>query len=373
VKALNNHIILSFIAFVATNIYFVLWFLIDAQILQDQVTQKLSFFEFVGITNGALIIISMFSITYRKFGDLILQWGYSNLLRFVILVTLSAIIFVVACIVLFTFHFYRVGTEDIFISIKNSINNSYYIPLVFFFIVISMLMFFISNLERRSGSISRLLSQSMGKTIEPRMIYRGFIFIDLNDATSLAERLGSTKYANLLRDCFQLLNELIAVSPFEVYQYVGDEAVVTWGRGVRNADLLAIHLFSDFKAYLKEKRIRFLKLYGVQPVFKCAIHSGDVIESEIGKGVKHLVYHGDVLNTTSRLLSQCHANKSDLIISESTLKSELEIRQTYTLQRITHRNLKGKLGAVNAYKVSENKNEHKPKTTSKIFLIKSDS
>jgi adenylate cyclase len=40
------------------------------------------------------------------------------------------------------------------------------------------------------------------------------------------------------------------------------------------------------------------------PEFKGALHGGNVVVSEVGKYKSEIAYHGDVLNTTSRMLGQ---------------------------------------------------------------------
>ncbi|WP_299519290.1 adenylate/guanylate cyclase domain-containing protein [Winogradskyella sp.] len=360
---------MSIIAIVATNIYYILWLLIDASVTTRQIINGLSFYEFVVITNGALLIICILSITYKRLGDRLLKWGYSNILRFIMITMVSLLFFISGSIILFSLHFKLKNAEDIYASTVASIDNSYFIPLVFFFGLTSILMFFISNLERRSGNVFRLIAQSMGNSLQPKLIERGFMFIDLNDATSLAEDLGERKYANLLRDCFRMLNELVERSSFEIYQYVGDEVVITWQSNYKNADLKALQLFADYKAYLIENKNAFLKAYGIQPKFKCAIHYGEVVVSEIGKEVKHLVYHGDVLNTTSRLLSKCHFYHTDCIISTTAINNAKKIKEHFALELLAINKLKGKEYPVEAYKVKSVKDiESRSSNDTPFFL-----
>ncbi|MEM6720667.1 MAG: adenylate/guanylate cyclase domain-containing protein [Bacteroidota bacterium] len=350
-KTLNNHIILTLIAIFSTNVYFLMWFLMDEAVTQRNIVAQLSFYEFMSITNGALLIISIFSVTYKKMGDQLIENGFSNRFRFFFKVLLSVFIFVMASLLLFAIHFMVKTASTAFENVQDVMTSPYFTALVIFFSFTSILMFFISNLERRSGNISTLFFRSMGEFIQPTLTKRGFLFIDLNDATRLAEQLGSERYAKLLRDCFRLLNELVSVSNFEVYQYVGDEAVITWKASHRNSDLKALQLFNDYKAYLEEHKTTFLQEYGIQPTFKCAIHFGEVVVSEIGKDVKHLVYHGDVLNTASRLLSQCHFYHTDCIISAATIQQKERIDKKYYLNAITANNLKGKEKHIHAYTV----------------------
>jgi adenylate cyclase len=52
------------------------------------------------------------------------------------------------------------------------------------------------------------------------------------------------------------------------------------------------------------------------PGFKAALHGGNIVVSEVGKYKSEIAYHGDVLNTTARILSKCHELESELLISD---------------------------------------------------------
>lgn len=371
-KAIKNHIILSLIALIATNFFFVLSLIFGISATNELLVDGISFVQFIGIINIVLIIVAGLSVFYKDLGNTILRWGYSNYLRGAFLIVLSVLLFISASLILFGIHFALINPFDVIENIIDTATSPFFIALTFYFLLVSTLMFFISNLERRSGNIFRLIEQSMGNTIQPTVVDRGFMFIDLNDATGLAESLGGRQYACLLRDCFRMLNELIAFTPFEVYQYVGDEAVITWETTTPNADLKIFQLFSDFKAYLRENQFVFDEAYQIEPKFKCAVHSGEVVQSEIGRDIKHLVYHGDVLNTTSRLLSQCHDNNTDMIISEKALINKKLIKNKYSISPVVYDQLKGKRQIVKAYTVAERPSIHNTQKYNTLFTTKND-
>jgi len=355
-KNLNNYIMLTLIAFLATNMFFLILLIIDNGITRGNVFDELSFLNFVGIANTGLLGISFAAPTFKRLGNTMTFRGYSSGIQFSIKLSLSIMIYVTVALLATMIHYLILvqlpWSEGLAMAWKFSSHN-YFIATVFFIGLISILMFFISNLERRSGSVARLFSQSMGEVLKPRLTERGFMFIDLNDATGLAEKLGSERYAHLLRDCFGMLNELVSLSSFEVYQYVGDEAVITWKADLPHSDGKSLDLFVDFKAYLEENTQRFLQRYGLQPHFKCAIHRGWAVQSEIGKEVKHLVYHGDVLNTTARLLGQCHLQNTDIIISETAIIERPFLESKYQLEPMHYTSLKGKKNRVKAYVVQK--------------------
>jgi adenylate cyclase len=68
------------------------------------------------------------------------------------------------------------------------------------------------------------------------------------------------------------------------------------------------------------KREVYQAKYNLLPQFKAGIHAGKVIVTEVGKIKKDIVYHGDVLNTTSRIEGKCNELNQQLLVSEDALK-----------------------------------------------------
>ena len=83
----------------------------------------------------------------------------------------------------------------------------------------------ISNEKFGKGVFLKML---FGKYKNPIEEYRIFMFLDLKSSTTIAETLGHFKYSQLIQDCFYDLNELVPKYSAEIYQYVGDEVVLSW-------------------------------------------------------------------------------------------------------------------------------------------------
>jgi hypothetical protein len=62
----------------------------------------------------------------------------------------------------------------------------------------------------------------------PKAEERIFLFLDLEGSTRLAEALGSARYFELLRRFVDDLTEPVLAAEGEIYQYAGDEVVITW-------------------------------------------------------------------------------------------------------------------------------------------------
>ena len=363
-----NYIILTIIAVCFTNVYFIVGAFSTKQYTTLWNYHEIPFWSYFFMTNLALMVCALAATQYIAFGKYLRVKGYGALSILCIKTGIMTLLFGVTMASILWGYFYLQNGETSFTKTFNALYDPTFLGTLSFFAFVSVLMFFVSNLERRFGSAEILIRQSIGKMLRPKKLQKGFLFIDLNNATTMAETLGSTRYSGILRKCFQMLNELVIGYGFSIYQFVGDEAIVVFDPDAKNSDYRAISFFQDFKAYIKEQKQDFLKEFNWVPEFKCAIHSGEVIKSEIGKDVKHLVYHGDTLNTCARILSQCHSLNTDLLISSVVLKSNDIIRKNYVLQNIGEKSLKGKVIPVRLYAVHLIVSET-PKT---FFLIKDD-
>lgn len=86
-----------------------------------------------------------------------------------------------------------------------------------------------------------LLNFLSGKYYHPREEERIYMFLDLKSSTTIAERIGNRRFFELLKEVYFDITEPILESLGEIYQYVGDEVVVTWpvDKGVQDNNCLA--------------------------------------------------------------------------------------------------------------------------------------
>jgi len=164
-----------------------------------------------------------------------------------------------------------------------------------------------------------------GRYFTPKREDRIFMFMDIKSSTAIAEQIGEIEYFNFLNETFQVASEGIIARKGEIYQYIGDEIVISWEHktGLSNAN--CIQCFFEITENLEEQKDYFIDKYGVAPVFKAGLHSGFVTAGELGNVKKEIVYSGDVLNTASRIQSLC--NKLNVrILCSSTLANQLPIK-----------------------------------------------
>lgn len=186
-------------------------------------------------------------------------------------------------------------------------------------LIISLISNFMDELHRKLGR-DAIYNLVLGKYHQVRQEERIFLFIDLNHSTDIAEEMGEMKYSHFLQDYFYDISEPIARYFGRVYQYVGDEAVVTWPmkKGLKFA--VCLRCFFAIQKQIKRYQQYYLTTYGRTPEFKASLHGGAVVVSEVGKYKSEIAYHGDVLNTTARMLGKCHELESELLVSSSLLQ-----------------------------------------------------
>ncbi|HKZ66429.1 MAG TPA: adenylate/guanylate cyclase domain-containing protein [Chitinophagaceae bacterium] len=180
-----------------------------------------------------------------------------------------------------------------------------------------------------------------GKYNTPREEKRIFMFLDLNSSTTIAEQLRDEAYHALLKDFFADITTPILENKGEIYQYVGDEVVIAWNYEDGKKDLHCLKCFFDMKLHIQKKKEKYLRQYGVIPSFKAGIHCGRVIAGEVGVIKRDITYSGDVLNTTSRILTKCGELNEEIIASEELL-SEVSFIKDYITRPLGAIRLKGK-------------------------------
>ncbi len=158
-----------------------------------------------------------------------------------------------------------------------------------------------------------------GEFYRPTQEERIFLFIDINNATSIAEKIGSKAYFYYLNDFRGIIESAIFKYKGEIFQYVGDEVVISWktADGINNNN--AIELFFEIQKLIKSKEKYFQGKYDFNISVKGALHIGEVTKGELGKNKRDFAFVGDVLNTTSRMYSICKREKVSLVISKELM------------------------------------------------------
>jgi adenylate cyclase len=218
-------------------------------------------------------------------------------------------------------------------------------------VVMIVIISFIKQMNNKFGP-GILIPMLLGRFRKPRIEERIFLFMDLKDSTTYAERLGHLKFSEMIQDCFLDVNKVIPPFNAEIYQYVGDEVVLSWSSKEGLKKMNCIKFFFSFQSFLQNKREYYVEKYGFVPQFKAGANLGDITVAEVGDYKRELAYHGDTINTAARIQSVCNTFGKSFIISER-LKDQLEWEESFTTEFIDSIKLKGKEKEIYLFSVSK--------------------
>ena len=191
-----------------------------------------------------------------------------------------------------------------------------------------------------------------GKYHKPLQEARVFMFLDIKSSTTIAENIGHLKYFEMLKEYYDDLTNPVVEHNGEIYQYVGDEIIVSWKPQLGLKNNQCLNCFFSMKQALRVKKEQYLDKYGVVPVFKAGLHFGKVTTGEIGKIKKDIIFTGDVLNTTARIQGLCNTLNKEILLSEQ-LMEKLDLNGKYQFQSHGETALRGRDKKIELYSVLE--------------------
>jgi len=168
----------------------------------------------------------------------------------------------------------------------------------------------------------------LGKYIEPKIEHRIVMFMDLKDSTPIAEKLGHQQYFKFIREFIYLISNALIEHGGGIYQYVGDEVVVSWLYEKNNARRCMDALI-EARKNLQKRSEHFRRRFGVIPEFRVGIHVGDVTVGEIGVIKKDIAMSGDTMNTTARIRSACSELNQKYVVSKD-FKEKVDLKEWQT-------------------------------------------
>lgn len=211
-------------------------------------------------------------------------------------------------------------------------------------IVLINILIMINSLHRPG----ELLSFILGRYHKPLEVERIFLFIDLNDSTTIAEEMGNRGFGSFLQEYYMDVSKAVADTGGMIYDYIGDEVIISWKLkdGLRKEQCLKCYF--RLKNILSGRESYYMESFGRIPKFKAGMHMGKVVVMWVGDYKKEISYLGDVLNTTKRIQTECDRYQRELLISGSLLKKLGPIKSA-EIKHLGSSALKGKQEKVELY------------------------
>ena len=279
------------------------------------------------------------------------RWSFWRLLAlkgtlhfFIILITLTALLIGRVRLGIVEFN-------ELDMSITYILRNKSFHVFVVLFTLTSWLMNAYQQMNQKFGR-GVLIEMLLGRYHKPQEADRILMFIDLQSSVRIAEELGHIQYSSLLQDCYFDLNTQLSRYKAKIYQYVGDQVVLHWSLEDGLQDSNCIRCFFGFINRLKKRDEYYEAEYGLKPYFKAGGHMGRVTVAEVGLLKRSIAFHGDTVNTTSRIHDQCNDYQQQLLVSRdllSRLVDKSDLKYVFVGDEI----LKGKHHSMELYGIHE--------------------
>ncbi len=301
---------------------------------------------FGGLLAGALLVFYM----RDRFRGL--PFGLALLLNSIIISAFSFVFSALAFDIFLSRHMHLAVNDPMVLEKTASLlRGPYYLKTVVLWSIVTFLTVVALQVHEKYGPgvLRRML---LGRYHQPREEERIFMFVDIKSSTTIAEHLGHVRFFNLLNDFFRDITNPILYSSGEVYQYVGDEVVLSWTmeKGLSKAN--CIRCFFGMQEAVNRRAHRYRERYGVVPEFKAGLHCGPVTTGEIGVIKKDIVFSGDVMNTTSRIQSMCNEYGVKILFSKYLMDKLSLPPNGYQPRRMGMIELRGKRQKVELYTLS---------------------
>jgi adenylate cyclase len=149
--------------------------------------------------------------------------------------------------------------------------------------------------------IDTLFHLMIGTYHRPVIEEKVLVFVDINDSTGLAEKLGALKIKSLVGKFLFDISKPITDFGGEIYLYKGDGLIAIWDWQEAVRDDKILRALDAVFATLGRERERYLAQFGVAPKFRIGVHGGDVVVSEQGDTKRSIGIYGSTINIASRM------------------------------------------------------------------------
>ena len=203
------------------------------------------------------------------------------------------------------------------------------------------------------GLVKNIIQNEGGAEIGGREIEITLMFTDIENFTTISEKLQPHQLMEQLSEYFDVLTGIISASGGTIDKYIGDSIMAFWGApgavddGATAACLAAIEIQKELDELNDKWRAQGR---AVMPT-RIGIHSGKAIVGNVGSK-DHINYSaiGDNVNVASRLEGLNKQFDTRILISEATY---LLVRSDVTCKEIGETHIKGRRKAVKVYQLVE--------------------
>jgi adenylate cyclase len=264
----------------------------------------------------AYLILVELRVQYRHF-SLLAGWAIKTFILMMIAALTIAFIFIAHFMIIKEYTF-----SASFSSLKSYFfHTGFFVDALFSWLIIILTSQVVIEVDQKysPGVLWEIMT---GKYISPRTEKRIIMFLDLKDSTPIAEQLGHEKYFLFIKDFIYYVSNAVLENRGRIYQYVGDEIVVTWP--YRRSNILkSTNTVILARRTLQHASDYFRRKYGIIPEFRVGLHTGEVTIGEIGVIKKDIAISGDAMNIAARIRTACGELNQKFIVSQDYFESNV--------------------------------------------------
>jgi adenylate cyclase len=163
--------------------------------------------------------------------------------------------------------------------------------------------------------IENLFHLMIGTYHRPVIEEKVLLFLDINNSTGLAERLGAIQIKSLVGKFLFDISKPITDQGGEIYLYKGDGLIAlwSWSEAIRGDKIL--RAIDAVFAAVRREEAAYQQEFGVVPRFRIGVHGGEVVVSEQGDTKRAIGVYGSTINIAARMEEAAKAHNVACAIS----------------------------------------------------------
>jgi adenylate cyclase len=169
--------------------------------------------------------------------------------------------------------------------------------------------------------IENLFHLMVGTYHRPVLQQKIMLFLDINDSTGLAERLGAVQTKSLVGKFLFDISKPITDCGGEIYLYKGDGLIAVWDWPEAIRDDQILRAIDGMFAAMKREYPEFRQQFGVVPSFRVGVHGGEVVVSEQGDIKRSIGIYGTTINIAARMEEAAKAHDVPCVISGDVVEA----------------------------------------------------
>ncbi|MGC2201498.1 MAG: adenylate/guanylate cyclase domain-containing protein [Stellaceae bacterium] len=163
--------------------------------------------------------------------------------------------------------------------------------------------------------IDTLFHLTVGTYHRPVIEEKVLLFLDINNSTGIAERLGAVQTKSLVGKFLFDVSKPITDYSGEIYLYKGDGLIALWNWQEAVKENRILRAIDAVFATVQREQQEFLEQFGIVPSFRVGVHGGEVVVSEQGDTKRSIGVYGATINIAARMEEAAKAHNVACAIS----------------------------------------------------------